>query len=81
MDKKLLPKNFFKDNPLDQLSAAQIAYFAMTTGFRRKISGHCTERSGRNACVWAQGADCSGGSGDIAIGGRGRDRQIHAFRL
>ena len=37
MDKKLLPKNFFKDNPLDQLSAAQIAYFAMTAGFEEKF--------------------------------------------
>lgn len=42
MDKKLLPKNFFKDNPLDELSAARFAYVAMTAlwndEFRDKIS-------------------------------------------
>lgn len=37
MDKKLLPKNFFKDNPLDQMSTPQIAYFSMTAGFNDKL--------------------------------------------
>lgn len=37
MEKNLLPKNFFKDNPLDQMSTPQIAYFAMTAGFNDKL--------------------------------------------
>lgn len=37
MDKKLLPKNFFKNNPLDRLSTPQIAYFSMTAGFDEKL--------------------------------------------
>ena len=37
MDKKLLPKNFFKDNPLDQMSAPLIAHFSMTAGFDEKL--------------------------------------------
>lgn len=41
-DKKLLPKNFFKDNPLDELSAARFAHVAMTAlwndEFRDKMS-------------------------------------------
>ena len=37
MDKKLLPKNFFKDNPLDQMSAPLIAHFSMTAGFNEKL--------------------------------------------
>ena len=36
MDKKLLPKNFFKDNPLDKMSAPLIAHFSMTAGFNEK---------------------------------------------
>lgn len=30
MDKKLLPKNFFKDNPLDEMSTARFAHSVMT---------------------------------------------------
>ena len=37
MDKKLLPKNFFKDNPLDKMSAPLIAHFSMTAGFNEKL--------------------------------------------
>ena len=37
MDKKLLPKNFFKNNPLDQMSTPQIAYFSMTAGFDDRL--------------------------------------------
>ena len=37
MDKKLLPKNFFKDNPLDKMSAPLIAHFSMTAGFDEKL--------------------------------------------
>ena len=37
MDKKLLPKKFFKDNPLDKMSAPLIAHFSMTAGFNEKL--------------------------------------------
>lgn len=37
MDKKLLPKNFFRDNPLDKMSAPLMAYFSMTAGFNEKL--------------------------------------------
>ena len=37
MDKKLLPKNFFRDNPLDKMSAPLIAHFSMTAGFNEKL--------------------------------------------
>ena len=37
MDKKLLPKNFFQDNPLDELSAPLIAYFSMRVGFNERL--------------------------------------------
>ena len=37
MDKKLLPRNFFRDNPLDKMSAPLIAYFSMTAGFNEKL--------------------------------------------
>ena len=37
MDKKLLPRNFFKDNPLDKMSAPLIAHFSMTAGFNEKL--------------------------------------------
>lgn len=33
MEYSQLPKGFFKKNPLNQLSAANISYFFMTTGF------------------------------------------------
>ena len=33
MEYNQLPKGFFKKNPLDQLSAANIAYFSITAGF------------------------------------------------
>ena len=65
MDKKLLPKNFFKDNPLDQLSAAQIAYFAMTAGFEEKFRDIVqnvldeTLASGRKAQIAAEAAAIS----------------------
>ncbi len=32
-----LPKNFFKKNPLKQLSSANIAYFSMTAGFDDQV--------------------------------------------
>lgn len=32
MNEKLLPKNFFKNNPVDELSAANLAYFKITIG-------------------------------------------------
>ena len=37
MDKKLLPKNFFKDNPLDKMSSPIIAHITMTAGFHEKL--------------------------------------------
>ncbi len=37
MDKKLLPRNFFRDNPLDKMSAPLIAHFSMTAGFNEKL--------------------------------------------
>ena len=37
MDKKLLPRNFFRDNPLDKMSAPLIAHFSMTAGFDEKL--------------------------------------------
>lgn len=37
MNKKLLPKNFFRDNPLDEISAPKVAYFSMTAGFNEKL--------------------------------------------
>lgn len=37
MDKKLLPKNFFRDNPLDEMSAPLLAHFSITTGFNEKL--------------------------------------------
>lgn len=37
MDKKLLPKNFFRDNPLDKMSAPLVAHFSMTAGFNEKL--------------------------------------------
>lgn len=37
MDKKLLSKNFFRDNPLDKMSAPLIAHFSMTAGFNEKL--------------------------------------------
>lgn len=37
MDKKLLPKNFFQDNPLDELPAPLIAYFSMRVGFNERL--------------------------------------------
>ena len=37
MDKKLLPRNFFRDNPLDKMSATLIAHFSMTAGFDEKL--------------------------------------------
>ena len=65
MDKKLLPKNFFKENPLDQLSAPQIAYFAMTVGFDEKIQNMLQDvldealESGRKAQIKAEAAAIS----------------------
>ena len=38
MNYQQLPKNFFKKNPLNQLSAANIAYFSMTAGFDDQIN-------------------------------------------
>ena len=38
MDKKLLPKNFFKNNPLKEISAAKIAHFTMTAGFEERLN-------------------------------------------
>ena len=37
MDTNQLPKNFFKKNPVDQLSAAYIGYFSMSTGFTAQL--------------------------------------------
>ena len=37
MDIKLLPKNFFRDNPLDQMSSPLVAHFSMTAGLNEKI--------------------------------------------
>ena len=37
MDKKLLPKNFFRDNPLDKMSPPLIAHFSMTAGFNEEL--------------------------------------------
>lgn len=34
MEEKLLPKGFFKKNPLDEISAARLLHFAMTYGFQ-----------------------------------------------
>lgn len=65
MDKKLLPKNFFKENPLDRLSAPQIAYFAMTAGFHEKIQNIVQDvldgalESGRKAQIEAEAAAIS----------------------
>lgn len=33
MEEQILPKNFFKDNPFQECSAAQLAHFNMTVGF------------------------------------------------
>ena len=37
MDTKLLPADFFQDNPLDELSAPLVAHFSMTAGFNEKL--------------------------------------------
>lgn len=37
MDTKLLPEDFFQDNPLDELSAPLVAHFSMTAGFNEKL--------------------------------------------
>jgi len=43
MDFKLLPKSFFKKNPLDQMSAAVIAYLFMTAGPDERLQGKIDE--------------------------------------
>lgn len=37
MEYNQLPKGFFKKNPLNQLSSANIAYFSMTAGFDERL--------------------------------------------
>ena len=37
MDIKFLPKNFFKKNPPERLSAVQLAYFSMTDGMEEHL--------------------------------------------
>ena len=36
MGEKILPKGFFRNNPLDKFSAASIAHFTMTAGFNNE---------------------------------------------
>ena len=38
MEEKLLPKGFFKKNPLDGISAAKLQHFKMTCGFQEKCN-------------------------------------------
>ncbi len=48
MDFNLLPKSFFKNNPLEQMSAALIAHFTMTAGFDERIQAKIEEISKPN---------------------------------
>ncbi len=43
MDYKLLPKSFFQKNPLDEISAAMIAYFSMTDFFNERLQSKMEE--------------------------------------
>lgn len=43
MDKGLLPKNFFRDHPLDEMSAPLIAHFSMTAGFQENLQAAMRE--------------------------------------
>lgn len=43
MGKGLLPKNFFRDHPLDEMSAPLIAHFSMTAGFQDELQAAMRE--------------------------------------
>lgn len=43
METKLLPKGFFKSHPLEEISAAKIAYVSMTVSFDAAVDGAIAE--------------------------------------
>lgn len=43
MNERILPKGFFRNNPIEKISAANISYFKMTVGFEAEIEQMLSE--------------------------------------
>ncbi len=51
MNERILPKNFFRDNPFENFSAAQIAHFKMSVSFEAEIDKIMEETVSRGIAV------------------------------